>query len=97
MAILGRYTMQPGETLDFDVSYDDWFTGRADTYLSHVAVVEAGLVLVGSIANGNVIKCVVKPDPLVYVNGQRYKVTVRLTTTSGIVKEADFYITVKEV
>lgn len=97
MAILGRYTMQPNETLDFDVSYDEWFTGRADAYLSHAVVVEDGLVLAGSVANGNVIKCVVKPDLASYVNGDRYKVTVRLTTTSGIVKEADFYITVKEV
>lgn len=92
MSILGRFIKQPNEILDYDVDYTDWFAGRADTPSSHEVVVPAGITLQTTVRNGNVVKVVLSGGTV----GQKYHITVRLTTTSGIIKEADFVITVKE-
>ena len=92
-AILGRYVKQPDEVLDYDVDYTDWFSNRTDTPTSHDVVAAAGITLVTSARTGKVVKSVLSGG----VDGEQYKITTRLTTSTGMVKEADFIVKVKAV
>jgi hypothetical protein len=92
-SILGRFVKQPSEVLDYDVDFTDWFANRSDSPHSCTVVVEPGLTKVSESITGNVVKIVLSGG----TSGSRYKVTVRLTTTVGIVKEADFQVAVREV
>lgn len=93
--ILGRFTKQSGETLDYYVDYTDWFSNRSDAPASYTATVAAGLTLVDDELIGNKVKVVVSGG----TSGVRYQITVRLTTdaTPPITKEADFQVAVKDV
>lgn len=92
MAILARFTKQPTEILDYDVDYGEWFSNRGDLPVSHTVVVPAGITLQNSQRTGNVVKLVLSGGS----DGASYKITVRLTTDTGLVKEADFVVKVKE-
>lgn len=92
-AILGRYVKQPDEILDYDVDYTDWFSNRTDTPTSHAVVAETGITLVSSALTGKVVKTILSGG----IDGEQYKITTRLTTSSGMVKEADFMVRVKAV
>lgn len=93
VAILGRFVKQPDEILDYDVDYSDWFSNRVDTPTSYSVVVEDGIDLVDDGLSGTTVRVVLSGG----VHGARYKVTVLLTTSAGISKEADFVVTVREV
>lgn len=93
-AILGKFTKQPAEILDYDVDFTDWFSNRTDAPVSFVVVAETGITVLSSTRVGNVVKVILSGG----TNGTKYKITVRVTTTPGsLVKEADFTVTVKEV
>ena len=92
MSILGRFVKQPLEILDYDVDFSAWFAGRGDTPASIAVITEPGIVLVGNSLVGTMVKVVLSGG----TDGVKYKITVRLTTTSGIVREADFSVAVKE-
>lgn len=96
IAVLGKFFKQPAEILDYDVDYTDWFSNRTDAPAASNPVtvsVEPGITLVTFSRTGLVVKAVISGGTA----GTKYKVTVRMTTTAGLVKEADFTITVKEV
>lgn len=95
VAILGRYYKQPDEALDYDVDFTDWFVDRADSPASFVVELEAGadLVVDSSNRSGNVVRIILSGG----TSGTSYKVTVRLTTTDLVTKEADFIVKVKAV
>lgn len=93
MAILGKFIKQPAEVLDYDIDFGDWFEGRNDTPLSYVVTADPGIEVDGSARTGNVIKVLLSGGTA----GTRYKITTRLTTNAGLVKEAEFYVTVKEI
>lgn len=92
-AILGRFSKQSAEVLDYDVDFTDWFSNRTDTPASFTTTAETGITVVASSRSGNVVKTVLSGG----TNGTKYKVTVRLTTSASLVKEADFTVTVKDV
>jgi len=92
-AVLGKFNKQPAEILDYDVDFTDWFTNRTDTPASHTAVAEAGITIVSATRTGNVVKVILSGG----VTDTTYKITVQLTTSAGLVKEADFAVKVKEV
>ena len=93
-ALLGKFSKQPGEVLDYDVDFTEWFSTRTDTATSFtVTVSSAAITVVSSARTGNVVRVILSGG----ASGGSYKVTVRLTTSSGIVKEADFQVAVKEV
>lgn len=92
MSILGRFVKQPNEILDYDVDYSAWFVGRGDTATSISITTDPGIVLNGYSLVGTIAKAVLSGG----VDGEKYKITVRLTTSSGIVREADFSVSVKE-
>ncbi len=93
--IIGRDTKQPDEVLDYDVDFTDWFANREDVYSSFTATADTGITVVSSakLAGVNKIRVVLSGG----ANGSQYKVTVLLTTSSGVVKEADFIVKIKAV
>lgn len=92
-SILGRFVKQPDEVLDYDVDYTDWFTNRTDTPSTYVVVADPGITIVSSARTGSVVKAVLSGG----TSGRSYKITVRMTTSTGIIKEADFVVKVKAV
>lgn len=94
-AILGKFTKQSGETLDYYVDFTDWFSNRSDAPASHQATAEAGITVTTSSLSGNKVKVVLSGG----TSGSKYKITVKVTTnaTPAIIKEADFIVTVKDV
>jgi len=92
MAVLGRFVKQPSEVLDYDVDFSDWFEGRTDTPSSHTVIAEIGITVVGSSRTGNVVKVVLSEGTA----GTKYKIAVRLTTNTFLVKEAEFVVAIKE-
>lgn len=91
--IYGRFSKQPNEVLDYDVDMTDWFSNRADSIASFTVSVPTGITEVGSNRNGNVIKIILSGGSI----GEKYKVTVLVTTSTGVVKEVDFIVSIKEV
>jgi hypothetical protein len=92
MSILGKFIKQPGETLDYDIDFSDWFLDRADLPDSFTVVAPTGITLVSSVRLGAVVKLVLAGG----TSGEKYQITVRLTTDTDLVKEADFVVSVKE-
>lgn len=93
VAIIGRDTKQPDEVLDYDVDFSDWFADRSDSPASFTSSVPTGLTLESSGLSGQKVRLVLSGGD----DGAQYKVTVLLTTTDLIVKEADFIVKVKAV
>lgn len=98
MALLGSFTKQPGETLDFDVSYTTVLAGRSDTIVTKSVSVSPGgglTVPTSTLSGGNLIK--------VNVTGGTTSVlyTVTITATSNaatpLVYEDEVQILVEEV
>lgn len=94
MALLGRFTKQPGETIDYPVDFTDWFAGRTgDSIDSYAVTADTGISIATHRRDGFVITAVMTGG----TNGTSYKVTVRITTVAGLIKETEFSIKVKEV
>lgn len=105
MPAITKWTKQPAELLDYDVSFADFLTLRTDTIQSHFVVVDSGIELesselvAGVTETGNitVADSVVK----VWLSGGEDKVTYLVTVTAitvgGRTKEVDFYVKVKEI
>ena len=93
MSILGKYKKQPGETLDYDVSYTNFFSTRTDDIATVVATAATGITLGAQARLGKVFKVFVSGGTA----GVAYKVTVVMTTTTGVIKEDEFIVTIKEI
>jgi hypothetical protein len=94
MAILGRFTQQPNETIDYDIDYSDFYAGRSDAPASSPVNVSvpSTVQLLSATMNGMVVKIVLTAVPT-----GRHKITVLQTTNAGMVKEDEFYVTGKDV
>lgn len=92
MAILEKFTKQPADRQDYDISFVAWLAALGDTGASHTVVVETGLSLLNSFLTAGVIKVWLYGG----TDGTSYKVTVTLTTTGGRVKQEEIVIKVKE-
>lgn len=88
------YTKQPGDSIDIDIDFSQWLPST-DTISTSSATAEAGITL-GSTTN-NLTEKKVKQWVSGGTTGNRYKVTVRMTSVEGRIKEVDFYIKVKEI
>lgn len=93
MAIIGAFTKQPGDTLDYDIDYTKWLVAGDEVTSAGAAVAPSGLTLV-SVSEG--VPDVVKVWVSGGTSGVRYKVTVITSTKGGRVKEDEFLLTVKE-
>lgn len=94
--VVGRFQKQPDEILDYDVDFGPWFSNRDDepAAVDPIDVTGSdGITLVSSSITGNVVKVILSGGTA----DTTYKVTVLLTTSAGLVKEADFEVKVKAV
>jgi hypothetical protein len=91
--VLATFPKQPGETLDFDISFEEWLAARTDTLSSHEVSADEGITVEFSSANNGVVKVWLSGGE----NGRTYKVTARIETAGGRIKEGDIAIKVKEL
>lgn len=100
--LLGKFTKQPAETLDFDIDFSEFFSD-GDTLVFagdppvpvplDVTVTPSGLDLGPTIVrDGTVIKQWVSGG----TDGQKYKITITATSNGGRVKQVEFIVRVKE-
>jgi len=94
MPILAKFTKQPDEVQDYDISFVDWLAGFSDTDTgqSVIATADPGIVIEAAVLLAGVAK--------VWLSGGtdkgNYKITVTLTTLGGRVKQIEFVIKVRE-
>ncbi len=90
-----RRYKQPAEVSDFDVDYSRWFARRTDQPLTASATIVSDGVEV-TLMNYWLLNQRIKIMVAGGVNRKKYKVTTRMTTTSGAVEEAEFFVHVRE-
>lgn len=93
MTVLGKYKKQPAEKLDYDVTYDDFFVNRTDALQGVVVTADAGITLATPVVSGNNVKLFLSGG----TEGITYEITLRMTTTTGVIKEDEFRVTIKEI
>lgn len=97
MALVGSFSKQVREVLDFDINYDPALGERPDTITlvtSEVDQVGAGHLVVDSTSiSGRLVKAIVSGG----LDTQLYKVTLLITTSSGLIYEDEVNIAVEEV
>lgn len=100
--IIGKFTKQPAETMDYDVDFSE-FLSDGDTLLAtgnppipsplSVTVDPVGLTLLGTyVINNNTIKQWVSGG----TSGQKYKITITATSNAGRIKQIEFVVKVKD-
>lgn len=101
MSILKKFSKQPSEVQDYDIDFSPWLTGLSDTISSFVATSEpvtaegeSGIppAIDTSAQAGSRIKVWMSGG----TDGSASKVTVRVTTAGGRVKEDEIIVRVKE-
>jgi hypothetical protein len=92
--VLQDWTKQPGETLDYDVSFVKWLERRAVPDSATMAVVTApdGITLHAFTLNNGVVKLWISGG----TDGESYKFTILLTTAAGRVKEVEILIKIRD-
>ena len=96
MALLGTFTKQPSEIVDFDISYITVLLGRADTIASAaITVAPSGLTVpgTGTVTGGNNVKAVISTG----TTSVSYTITVKATTSGGLLFEDEIVVLVTEV
>lgn len=98
MAILEKYEQQPNELLDRDIDFSSLFlSGLGDTAPGPggvtVTVEPPGLTVDDFALNQGIVKVWLTGG----ISGMTYKITARVTTAAGRVKEAEIAVKVKEV
>lgn len=91
--ILGTFSKQPVEVLDYDIDCSEWLVSD-DALASATAVVDtAGLTVDSVLISSPRVKVWLSGG----TNGATYKVTVTITTDDGRVKQVEFRVRVKDV
>lgn len=91
--ILGTFSKQPVEVLDYDIDCSDWLVSD-DVLASATAVTDvAGLTVDSVLVSSPRVKVWLSGG----TNGAAYKVTVTITTDDGRVKQVEFRVRVKDV
>ena len=93
--IVGTFTKQPNDRLDFDVDANRWLTEYDNDTIASVSatVNDPGLTLISTTHNGGIIKQWVEDG----TSGVTYKVTIMMVTTAGRELEIEVKVKVKEV
>lgn len=95
MAILGTFQKQPNERLDFDVDFGaEWITA-GDYIVSATTTAATGITAEAPLID--VTKKIVKQWITGGTSGNKYKIQITATTNDGRIKEAEFYVKVREV
>ena len=94
--IIGSYTQQPAENLDYDIDYallDDPFLASGDTIVSVVSsAAPSGLSVAAVVVGGTKVKLFVSGGEA----GTSYKVTVTVTTALGRIKQDEIRFRIRE-
>lgn len=91
--ILGNFTKQPVDVLDYDIDYSQWLT-TGDNVESFTVVVEpSGLTVDNTFTNDPRVKIYLSGG----TDGATYKITVTMTTADGRVKQDEFKLKVKDI
>lgn len=94
MALLGSFTKQPREILDFDIDYSVVLAGRSDTITGvTLEVAPAGLTASTPVITGNTMKSKVSLG----TDATSYKITALATSSAGLVYEDEVTVLVEEV
>ena len=102
MAILGKFTKQPIEVLDYQFDFSAWLADRGDTISGVPTVVSAAyktsvlgaspLVISGVSTNIGIVKFFASAG----TDGSAYEITCTFSTVGGRTKQSEMVITVKE-
>jgi len=94
MAMLGTFTQQPAEVLDYDINTDEWLSDD-DEIISVTTAVDTGLTVQGAVIfnAGRSVKLWITGG----TSGSTYKVEVTMTTDDGRVKQAELRFRIKEL
>ncbi len=96
ITVLENFYKQPADVQDYDINYTRYLTSVDDTPRvvdPYEVDAPAGITLLTASITGNVVKVWLSGGTA----GAKYKITTRLFTTGGRVKEAEIVIIVKEV
>ena len=88
-----QFDKQPSEVLDYDIDIIDWLSVGDNVIGANVTIDMSGLVVDKTTINDDRIKIWLSSG----LDGITYKVTAKITTEDGRVKEVDFKIKVKEI
>lgn len=92
--ILGNFTKQPVDVVDYDIDYSEWLTSGDNLETAMLGVEPATNLVIDSVfVNDPRIKIWVSGG----TNGVTYKLTVTATTADGRVKQDEFRIKVKDI
>jgi hypothetical protein len=90
--MLGTFTQQPADRLDYDIDYRDWLTGTDELVAAEVVCVPEGPTVL-RVVNPTFVK--------VWVSGATdkttYKFTVTATTADGRIRQDEFKLKTKDV
>lgn len=91
--LLGAKIKQPGEVLDYDFIYTEWF-GTSPDFLASVAVeaTPGDLGVTAIVADPNTVKVWVSGG----TDGAEYSVEVTVTTDTGRIKQDELIIICQE-
>lgn len=93
MAILGTIIKQPGERLDYVISYIDFLVGRTDTLSSSVSTVTpSGLTIVSTTISNQQVRVIFSGG----IDASSYKITTVTTTSTGLILEDEVTILIQE-
>ena len=92
MPILETFRKQPADVQDYDIDFSPWLVGFGDTGTTLNVVAEPGITLDSSSFAAGVAKVWLSGG----TDGTNYKITARLTTINGRVKEVEIRVRVKE-
>lgn len=90
--ILGSFSMQPGEVLDFGFDFQPWLNDCNDTIASYAVTSTDDMPIMETDRIEGVIVALVDGT----VDGASHKLTCSIQTNGGRVKEADIMVRVKE-
>jgi len=88
-----KFDKQPSEVLDYDIDASEWLTQGDNIIGISVAVDDPGLSVNNTTVSDDRIKIWLSGGS----DGVTYKVTTKISTDDGRVKEVDFNVRVKEL
>lgn len=92
--ILGNFTKQPVDVVDYDIDYSEWLTDGDNVQSATIVTAPATDLTIDAVfINDPRVKIWVSGG----INGITYKVTVTTTTADGRVKQDEFRVKVKDI
>lgn len=91
MAVLALITQQPGDILDYDIDFSEWFPVGDVVIGATVLALPVGLT-VGYALQAPRVKVWIRGG----VVGQTYKVTITASTSDGRAKETELKVKIKD-